>query len=155
MNTPQHANDGMTLAELSNATGVSRRTIRYYAQRGLLPPVAGRGRTARYGPEHAEALARIHAMQRAGARLKEVRRALSGELHHAVVEIDGGQRYAISIVPGIELHVDRRRWSYAASDDGFRELTRAFEDALRAIAESKQAANARDGKRDGTEARDE
>lgn len=132
-------NNDMTLAELSAATGVSPRTIRYYAQRNLLPPLSGRGRAARYGKEHIDALARIHAMQRSGACLRDVRRALTGELHHTVVEIDNGQRYAITIIPGIELHVERNRWAHITSPNGANETLHAFEDALRAIIENSNA----------------
>lgn len=49
------------LDELARATGMSTRTVRYYVQRGLLPPAAFRGKDTAYGHEH---LARLRAIRR-------------------------------------------------------------------------------------------
>src|SRR5689334_5045777 len=42
----------LTVDQLAERTGVSVRTIRFYAGRGLLPPPQLRGRTGLYGPSH-------------------------------------------------------------------------------------------------------
>ena len=66
------------IEELAEAGGVSRRTVRYYVQEGLLPPPLGAGRGAYYGPEHLRQLESVKSMQEQGMTLEEVRRALSG-----------------------------------------------------------------------------
>jgi len=42
----------LSIGELSDATGVTRRTIRFYVQRGLLPPPLGGGRGSYYTEAH-------------------------------------------------------------------------------------------------------
>lgn len=44
--------ESLTVDQLAERTGVTVRTIRFYAQRGLLPPPRLRGRTGLYGPAH-------------------------------------------------------------------------------------------------------
>jgi DNA-binding transcriptional MerR regulator len=44
--------ESLTVDQLAERTGVTVRTIRFYAQRGLLPPPQLRGRTGLYGPAH-------------------------------------------------------------------------------------------------------
>ena len=73
------ANESWTLAELSDETGLSPRTIRYYISRGLMdgPVVAGRG--AIYGKEHLARLQAIQKLQGQGAMLSEIGRLLEGQ----------------------------------------------------------------------------
>lgn len=42
----------LTIDQLAERTGVTVRTIRFWAGRGLLPPPTLRGRTGLYGPDH-------------------------------------------------------------------------------------------------------
>ena len=49
------------LEELARHAGVSARTVRYYVQRGLLPPPAFRGKDSAYEDEH---LVRLRAIRR-------------------------------------------------------------------------------------------
>jgi DNA-binding transcriptional MerR regulator len=44
--------EALTIDQLAERTGVTVRTIRFYAGRGLLPAPRLRGRTGLYGPEH-------------------------------------------------------------------------------------------------------
>src|ERR1700710_828471 len=44
--------DLLTIDQLAERTGISVRTIRFYAGRGLLPAPQLRGRTGLYGPGH-------------------------------------------------------------------------------------------------------
>lgn len=49
------------IQDLMKATGLTRRVIRFYVQRGLLPPAEGRGTGTNYGEEH---LVRLRAVRR-------------------------------------------------------------------------------------------
>ena len=71
-----------TIQELSELTGFSRRTIRYYIQEGLLEPPAGRGRGGYYYDSHLNALSKIRRLQNQGLRLS----AISTILKEAVTE---------------------------------------------------------------------
>ena len=57
------------ILELAELGGVSRRTVRYYVQEGLLPAPLGVGRGRHYGPAHLEQLItieeRLHSTPRA------------------------------------------------------------------------------------------
>jgi DNA-binding transcriptional MerR regulator len=66
------------IGDLADLGGVSRRTVRYYVQEGLLPAPFGVGRGNHYGPEHLDQLLRVKALQEAGRTLDEIRRALNG-----------------------------------------------------------------------------
>ncbi len=60
------------IGELAELTGVSRRTVRYYVQRGLIDPPLGRGRGAHYSERHRGQIQAVRAAQRAGAGLDEI-----------------------------------------------------------------------------------
>lgn len=66
------------IEELAGLGGVTRRTVRYYVQEGLLPAPRGAGRGSHYGPEHLERLLAVKGMQERGVSLDEIRRAFSG-----------------------------------------------------------------------------
>ena len=52
-----------TIDELSDMTGYSRRTIRYYVQQGLIGAPAGRGRGGFYYDSHLQKLKEIRALR--------------------------------------------------------------------------------------------
>src|SRR5262245_6643969 len=66
------------IGELAELAGVSRRTIRYYVQEGLLPAPLGVGRGRHYGDQHLDQLLKVKALQEKGRTLDEIRRELSG-----------------------------------------------------------------------------
>ena len=73
------------IGDLADLGGVSRRTVRYYVQEGLLPTPFGVGRGNHYGPEHLNQLLRVKALQEAGRTLDEIRRTLNG---HEVAQVE-------------------------------------------------------------------
>jgi DNA-binding transcriptional MerR regulator len=108
------------IGDLASLGGVSRRTVRYYVQEGLLPPPLGVGRGNHYDTEHLDQLRRVKAMQEAGHTLEEIRRALPHGLPpptapsearppFAGVPLPGPARALwrrLPLAPGVELHVE-------------------------------------------------
>jgi DNA-binding transcriptional MerR regulator len=68
-----------SIGELAQEAGVSRRTVRFYVQQGLLSAPSGLGRGAHYGREHLAVLQRIKQMQLQGAELGEIAEILGAE----------------------------------------------------------------------------
>lgn len=105
--------DEYTIGEIAELGGVSRRTVRYYVQEGLIPAPAGLGRGAHYRREHLEALLRVKAMQERGLVLEEIRRALSSGKPRAAVAaralpVSRSHWSRIEILPGLEIQVGSR-----------------------------------------------
>lgn len=65
-----------SIGSLAAAAGVSRRTVRFYVQRDLLPPPEGLGRGAHYTAEHLARLLQIKGWQEQGVPLDEIRARL-------------------------------------------------------------------------------
>ena len=110
-----------SISELADLGGVNRRTVRYYVQRGLIPPPTGIGRGKHYTAAHLDALVRVKRLQQEGATLDAIahgkrdselvpsspRSPLIANLSPAPFSQRGWQR--IEIADGVELHVQDRR----------------------------------------------
>ena len=106
------ANDRYAVGELADLGGVSRRTVRYYVQEGLIPPPLGVGRGDHYGREHLDRLLQVKALQEAGRTLDEIRQLLDAG---AVTTTRASSAVArplprevwrrVTVAPGVELHV--------------------------------------------------
>ena len=68
--------DRLSIAELAERVGLTRRTIRYYVAEGLLPAPGGRGQRRVYTPEHLVRLQAILRLKAAFLPLSEIRRRL-------------------------------------------------------------------------------
>ena len=90
------------IGDLADLASVSRRTVRYYVQEGLLPAPFGLGRGNHYGQEHLDRLLRVKAMQEAGRSLDEIKRTLAAGARH--------DRRAAAAEPATDLAVDRAIW---------------------------------------------
>ena len=100
-----------TLDELSSLTGVSKRTIRFYMQSGLVPKPAGANRGAYYHEAHLNRLLEIQKWQKAGISLKRIAELLCVRDEPQVPEreIRPGDitvKSHILLHPGVELVVD-------------------------------------------------
>src|SRR5215510_12708077 len=73
------------IGDLADLGGVSRRTVRYYVQEGLLPQPLGLGRGNHYGEEHLAQLLRVKRLQEAGRTLDEIRAELGEKPERAAV----------------------------------------------------------------------
>ena len=80
----------MSIDELAAQAEVSRRAVRYYIQRGLLPPPLGMGRGSHYSAEHLARLISLKEAQRGGRSLDEIAE---------VLERPSGPRYALLAAP--------------------------------------------------------
>lgn len=110
---------GISISELADAAGLSRRAVRFYVQQRLLPPPAGVGRGRHYDQSHLERLRQIAQLQQAGHSLDSIRRILQGETP-AVTEPRArpSRRPALSaelwtriaLVDGVELHFDAAKF---------------------------------------------
>jgi DNA-binding transcriptional MerR regulator len=93
--------------------GVSRRTVRYYVQEGLIPPPRGLGRAATYGRAHLERLLRVKELQERGLTLEEVRREVEPGRRPkekerpppAPLRLARSLWTRIELLPGVELHL--------------------------------------------------
>jgi DNA-binding transcriptional MerR regulator len=99
------------IGDLADLGGVSRRTVRYYVQEGLLPAPYGVGRGNHYGRDHLDQLLRVKALQEAGRTLDEIRDALDQGRRRAPVVLKAAEAPArtvwrrLTLAPGVELHV--------------------------------------------------
>ncbi|TMR35532.1 MerR family transcriptional regulator [Actinomadura geliboluensis] len=66
----------LTVDELASRAGVTVRTVRFYAGRGLLPPPRLRGRTGLYGPDHLARLELVRELQSLGLTLASIEKHL-------------------------------------------------------------------------------
>ena len=113
-----------SIDELAELGRVSRRTVRYYVQEGLLPAPLGVGRGRHYDASHLDRLLRVKALQEAGRRLDEIRAALDDGARTAPPMTSASRPAPIAtwrrvtLAPGVELHVsgDARAPSQAALD---------------------------------------
>ena len=69
-------NAAMSIAELADAAGLTRRAVRFYVQQKLLPAPNGLGRGKHYDPTHLERIRQIRQLQLAGHSLEEIRHLL-------------------------------------------------------------------------------
>jgi DNA-binding transcriptional MerR regulator len=104
------------IGDLADLGGVSRRTVRYYVQEGLLPAPFGVGRGNHYGREHLDQLLRVKAMQEAGRTLDEIRQSINGRKarRQPLRSIESAERdlvlprsvwRRVTLAPGVELQV--------------------------------------------------
>ena len=100
-----------SIDELADLAGVSRRTVRYYVQEGLIPQPLGVGRGRHYDQSHLDRLLDVKARQEAGWSLDEIRArraALPGDARPAVRPPQPLPRTTwrrLELTPGVELHV--------------------------------------------------
>jgi DNA-binding transcriptional MerR regulator len=111
--------EAMNLADLAAKAGLNPRAVRFYIQRGLLPPPAGLGRGRHYSREHLDTLGRIQELQAAGHSLDAIGRILSGHNVETVPPAPEPSRprptlsaelwTRLKLIPGVELHFDATR----------------------------------------------
>lgn len=98
-----------SIQELADLGDVSRRTVRYYVQEGLIPPPNGVGRGRHYDQTHLDRLLEVKAMQASGRSLDEIRAPASRRPAHmeasAPDPLHASAWRRLTLAPGLELHV--------------------------------------------------
>jgi len=97
--------------ELADLGGVSRRTVRYYVQEGLLPTPLGVGRGKHYDQSHLDCLLRVKAEQEAGRSLDDIRAGRTPAYGRGAPvarprpPLPRSTWRRLELAPGVELHV--------------------------------------------------
>lgn len=102
-----------TLDELCDLSGLSKRTVRYYVQIGLVDRPEGETRAARYFKRHLEQLLTVRRLVDAGLSLERIAAVLKGdpgaipqvERKPGTVEV----RAHIVVADGVEIQVESGR----------------------------------------------
>src|SRR5262245_57574101 len=97
------------IQDLADLADVSRRTVRYYVQQGLIPPPLGVGRGPHYGQAHLDRLLQVKELQAVGRSLDEIRAQLDGgtdrRAHRPAAAVpDRSVWRRLQLAPGIEIH---------------------------------------------------
>lgn len=100
-----------SIEDLCRLTGLTRRTIRYYIQEGLVPKPEGERRAAHYLNSHLEILLRIRRLTASGLSLEAVRSRLTNENEDTepMVHREPGTFRScihVTVANGIELTID-------------------------------------------------
>jgi DNA-binding transcriptional MerR regulator len=98
------------IQDLADLADVSRRTVRYYVQEGLIPAPLGVGRGPHYGQPHLDRLLQIKELQAAGRSLDEIRATLGSDgarrsARREIVRVERSVWRRLQIAPGVEVHV--------------------------------------------------
>jgi len=99
------------IGDLARLAGVSRRTVRYYVQEGLIPAPLGVGRGNHYTRAHLNEILRVRTLQEAGRTLDEIRQAPADGNKAALREratVTAPERTLwrrLSLSPGVEIHI--------------------------------------------------
>lgn len=136
----------MDIGQLADAAGLTRRAVRFYVQRGLLPPPLGLGRGRHYDATHLARLRQLQELQAAGHSLDAIGRILSGEDADAVAPpvprtesppprrakptLSAELWTRLRVVEGVELHFDATR--HRPDVERLRALRDAIRDVFRA-----------------------
>jgi DNA-binding transcriptional MerR regulator len=98
----------LSIAEVAERANVSRRTVRYYVQRGLIDAPLGRGRGSAYTPKHVDQIQRVLRLQREGVTLETIEQLPEGAdaAEPARPAVPATVVLRIPLRPGIQLEVN-------------------------------------------------
>ena len=122
--------------ELCNLAGLPERTVRFYIQKGLVPPPHGQKRGAWYDELHLERLLTIRRWQRAGLSLDGIAEIIAGK-ETDVPEPSRSKPGSVEVwsrlmvKEGVEIHLEPHR--AALTPDQLRAFCRGVTDLLNNI----------------------
>ena len=96
--------------QLATLGGVTRRTVRFYVQEGLLPPPLGLGRGDHYTQDHLERLILVRELQERGLTIAQIRSELERPAGSAApdaswLKVPRESWSRVHLMPGVELNV--------------------------------------------------
>lgn len=99
-----------SIQDLADLADVSRRTVRYYVQEGLIPAPLGVGRGPHYAQAHLQRLLQVKELQSSGCTLDEIRATVDGAERRTTGETvalpDRSVWRRLQLAPGIEIHLE-------------------------------------------------
>jgi DNA-binding transcriptional MerR regulator len=96
-----------SIGELAQRAGVSRRTVRYYVQRGLIDPPRGLGRASAYSLGHVEQIRRVLRLQREGCTLQNILSLPEGKEPESLPKRGlTSLVLRVQVIPGVWLEVE-------------------------------------------------
>ncbi len=114
----------LSLADLASESGVTRRTVRYYIGRGLLPRPESTGRGAHYTARHLELLERIGKLKAEGYTLAEIGSVLAGKPQAAdLPKPDHYWSYRIAPDVVVMVRSDSTPWRQSRIKDALAEIS--------------------------------
>ncbi len=94
-----------SIAELEEAVGVPRRTIRYYINEGIVPPAIGQGRSASYDRTHVEALTLAKELRDRNLSISEIRQIMTADQTPQPPQEPGDNWLRFELHPDLEIHL--------------------------------------------------
>ncbi len=94
-----------SIAELEEATGVPRRTIRFYINEGLVPPAIGQGRSSSYDRTHVQSLTLAKELRAQNLSIDEIRKLMAAEATPQPQEVPGDTWSRFALHPDLEIHL--------------------------------------------------
>ena len=120
-----------SIGQLAELGSVSRRTVHFYVQQGLIDPPEGRGRGSYYTSRHLEQLRRVLALQREGLPLRRIQGMSETEQLRAAEAVPGRQLVLrLAVAPGITLEIEAGAGGEIPSAERLRELARRCAEVL-------------------------
>ena len=120
-----------SIGQLAELGSVSRRTVHFYVQQGLIDPPEGRGRGSYYTDRHLDQLQRVLALQREGLPLRRIQGMSETEQLRAAEAVPGRQLVLrLAVAPGITLEVEAGSGGEIPSAEQLRELARRCAEVL-------------------------
>ena len=98
-----------SIKELAELANVSRRTVRYYVQKGLLDPPKGQGRGSFYDSSHLSRLIEIRDLQQKGVSLSNMNAPKQHAPKPEPLILPQEQWTRIVVSEGIEIHLSNQQ----------------------------------------------
>ena len=95
-----------SIGQLTDLGAVSRRTVHFYVQQGLIDPPEGRGRGSYYTARHLEQLQRVLVLQREGLPLRRIQAMPEEAQLESVAGVPGRELVMrLAVAPGVTLEL--------------------------------------------------
>ena len=115
-----------SVGQLADLGSVSRRTVHFYVQQGLIDPPEGRGRGSYYTARHLEQLQRVLKLQREGLPLRRIQAMPEEAQLEAVAGVPGRELVMrIAVAPGVTLELALGSGSQMPDAEQLKELAQS------------------------------